>query len=335
MVPGRYAFHGGSAAFYWDQSLLSSLNSLLDPEWMRDFLIAALAGGDFSTNLFVEMLNTKPSGGYWYAFNTISVFWMLEGYLGVTNDSAFLETLVGDKTIAEWMEYLSLLWTDPKWAAQEGGKHPWLADYGGNPSNFLECIPTYTHTVAALQAQNARMLRVVAELHEAAGNHTAAAERRRQAAAIAAAVEQRLYVKGKGYFGTLQPNGTVLAVRTCLDFMYVTDAISEQLLPTTKSEMEAFFERELQRDHWMVALSPHDPIASDPNTRRDDHGWTGAYNAWPALSFEALAKLGKGSDAGLAKAMTFLISTATVTHNGPYVSTPFRSHLHRSLGDLT
>ena len=117
--------------------------------------------------------------------------------------------------------------------------------------------------------------------------------------------------------------------------MYVTDAISEQLLPTTKSEMEAFFERELQRDHWMVALSPHDPIASDPNTRRDDHGWTGAYNAWPALSFEALAKLGKGSDAGLAKAMTFLISTATVTHNGPYVSTPFHSHLDRSLGDLT
>lgn len=72
---GKYAFHGGSAAFYWDQSLLSSLNTLLDPQWMKDFLIAALHGGDFSTNLFVEMLNAKPSGGYWYAFNTISVFW--------------------------------------------------------------------------------------------------------------------------------------------------------------------------------------------------------------------------------------------------------------------
>ena len=46
--------------------------------------------------------------------------------------------------------------------------------------------------------------------------------------------------------------------------------------------MVAFFGRELQRDHWMVALSPHDPIAADPGTRRDDHGWTGAYNAWPA-----------------------------------------------------
>eukprot|EP01045_Picozoa_sp_COSAG04_P010985 COSAG04_NODE_692_length_11095_cov_3.236541_4_plen_121_part_00 len=75
---------------YWDQSLLSSLNSLLDPAWMKDFLIAALHGGDFSTNLFVEMLNKKPSGGYWYAFNTISVFWMLEGYLAVTDDQTFL-----------------------------------------------------------------------------------------------------------------------------------------------------------------------------------------------------------------------------------------------------
>lgn len=131
-----------------------AVNSLLDPTWMKDFLVAALHGGDFSTNLYVEMLNTKAAGGHWYAFNTISVFWMLEGYVGVTNDQEFLrKTLVGGKTIAEWMETLALLWTGPKWEAQEGGPHPYLADYGGNPSNFLECIPTYTHTVAALQAQ--------------------------------------------------------------------------------------------------------------------------------------------------------------------------------------
>ena len=50
-----------------------------------------------------------------------------------------------------------------------------------------------THTVAALQAQNARMLRVVADLHEAAGNTTAAAERRHQESAIAASFEPILY----------------------------------------------------------------------------------------------------------------------------------------------
>jgi hypothetical protein len=30
--------------------------------------------------------------------------------------------------------------------AQVDGPHPWLADYGGNPSNFLECIPTCAKT---------------------------------------------------------------------------------------------------------------------------------------------------------------------------------------------
>ena len=40
--------------------------------------------------------------------------------------------------------------------------------------------PSDTHTVAALQAQNAKMLRVVAILHDAAGNATLAALRRRQ-----------------------------------------------------------------------------------------------------------------------------------------------------------
>ena len=82
--------------------------------------------------------------------------------------------------------------------------------------------------------------------------------------------------------------------------------------------MRHFFASELQRPHWMVALSAKDPIARQPGTKRDDHGWTGAYNAWPALSFEALAKLGHGSGAGLRDAMTFLQSTVAVTHNGPY-----------------
>ena len=92
-----------------------------------------------------------------------------------------------------------------------------------------------THTVAALQAQNARMLRVVADLHEAAGNNTAAAERRHQASEIADAVENQLYIKGKGYFGTLQPNGTVLPVRTCLDFMYAPFATLSLSLPLSLS----------------------------------------------------------------------------------------------------
>ena len=188
---------------------------------------AALDGGKFGTNLYVELLNNKPAGGYWYAFNTISVFWMLEGYLRVTGDTQFLYgTVVGGKTIAAWMEHLSLLWTQPQYQAHVGGPHPFLADYGGNPNNFLECIPSYIHTVAALQAQNAKMLRVVADIHDATGNTSAAAERRQQASAILAAVQERLYVQGQGVFATLYPSNASntdkrVAVRTCLDFMYL------------------------------------------------------------------------------------------------------------------
>lgn len=74
----------------------------------------------------------------------------------------------------------------------------------------------------------------------------------------------------------------------------------------------------------MVALSPEDPIANNSNTRRDDHGYTGAYNAWPALSFESLAKLGAGTPEGLSDAMKFLVSTAPVTRNGPCKSKEMR-----------
>ena len=148
------------------------------------------------------------------------------------------------------MESLATNWTDPRWGAltKSGGTaglaHPYLADYGGKPNNFLECIPSYVHTVAALQAQNAKMLRVVATN---TADQAQAAVWRQQAAAIATAVEKNLYVQGKGYFGSLYPNGSVVGVQTCLDFMYVSDAIAHDLSAATRAEMVGFFGRELQR----------------------------------------------------------------------------------------
>ena len=37
-----------------------------------------------------------------------------------------------------------------------------MADYGSSPNNFLECVPSYVHAVAALQAGNTWMLRETA-----------------------------------------------------------------------------------------------------------------------------------------------------------------------------
>merc|ERR1711920_896155 len=73
--------------------------------------------------------------------------------------------------------------------------------------------------------------------------------------------------------------------------MYVPVALLEDLHEVQRSEMVDFFMRELRTPHWMRALSLSDPMAEDPKTLRDDHGWTGAYSAWPALSAQSLAML--------------------------------------------
>mmetsp|Transcript_53389 Transcript_53389/g.172456 ORF Transcript_53389/g.172456 Transcript_53389/m.172456 type:complete len:508 (-) Transcript_53389:73-1596(-) len=162
---GTDKLHGGAAAFFWDQSVYATLQSLLDPVWMRGFLLSALGGGKFDNNLFVDLLANEPGGGYWYAFNTVSVFWMLEGYLSVTNDRELLYDMpINGESVSELLERLATNWTDPRWSSTSP-EHKWLADYGGTADNFLECIPTYVHTPAALQAQNVHMLRSVARLH--------------------------------------------------------------------------------------------------------------------------------------------------------------------------
>mmetsp|Transcript_93384 Transcript_93384/g.237707 ORF Transcript_93384/g.237707 Transcript_93384/m.237707 type:complete len:444 (+) Transcript_93384:1-1332(+) len=312
--------HGGAAAFFWDQSVYATLQSLLDPVWMRGFLLWALGGGKFDNNLFVDLLANEPGGGYWYAFNTVSVFWMLEGYLSVTNDRELLYGMpINGESVSELLERLATNWTDPRWSSTSPA-HKRLADYGGTADNFLECIPTYVHTTAALQAQNVHMLRSVARLREVEQNISAAARLRELSDHVAGAMKSQLYVAGPdgGFFGTVYPNGSLVTVRTCLDFMYVPHAISEDMPPEQRREMVAFFNRELRTPHWMRALSRSDPIAQDAETRRSDHGYTGAFSAWPALSAQSLALLAADESQGLSAAVVFLRHSAAATANGPY-----------------
>jgi len=315
--------YGGSAAFFWDQSLVARLNSLLDPEWMRNYLLTALDDGEFDTNLWVELMTGQTGGGYVYAFNQVSVFWMLEAYVATTGDLNFLyNTSVGNTSISQWLERLSLLWTRKEYDSGPDSKyHPFLADYGSGALNFLECVPSYVHTVAALQAQNVRMMRSVAALREKEGKLTAAAHLRSLASNVSQAVRSRLYVPGKGFFGTIWQDGRFFTIAHVVDFLYVAEGMAEDFPAHERHEMIHFFNRELRRAHWIVALSPADPVAVDPvwrnSTMRDDHGWTGAYAAWPAYSAQALAMLNDRED-GIPEAVQFLRDTAEATSSGMY-----------------
>jgi hypothetical protein len=81
-------------------------------------------------------------------------------------------------------------------------------------------------------------------------------------------------------------------VKHCLDFSNVARAMSADLGEQQRAEMIGFFERELQTDNWLRALSPWDPDAA--YSVRPDHQWNGAYTAWPADAARALVLLGRG-----------------------------------------
>ena len=79
-------------------------------------------------------------------------------------------------------------------------------------------------------------------------------------------------------------------MRHCYDFSVVGTTIAGDLPEQTRQDMVAFFQRELQTENWMRALSPWDPDAS--YSIRPDHQWNGAYPAWPADAARSLIALG-------------------------------------------
>jgi hypothetical protein len=119
-----------------------------------------------------------------------------------------------------------------------------------------------------------------------------------------------LYVDGTGYFAAGQPDGTRLPVRHCYDFSIVGTAITEDLPEQVRGEMVEFFQRELQTENWMRALSPWDPDAS--YSVRPDHQWNGAYPAWPADAGRAVVALGAPE-----VALAWIDGLARSTNQGP------------------
>ncbi|MGI0134934.1 MAG: hypothetical protein ACREBW_08270, partial [Candidatus Micrarchaeaceae archaeon] len=249
--------------------------------------------------------------GVWYSANSVSVFEMIQTYLRVTGDFNFLNERVGDETVFEHMKSLATNWR------QLVMDHSSVADYGG-AGDLLECVPTYIHGVASLNAANAGMMRALAELAEHRGDGSLAAQLRKEATRLADAV-RGLYVPGEGVWKCLQPDGKYFIVRHVYDFAMTARWIPEDLTPSMRREMIRFAGRELITKYWIRALSLMDPAA--PESDRPDHGPMGAYDAWPALMLKGMNKLGYRREA-----FEVLHHFEKVTHEGPF------SQSHELLG---
>jgi hypothetical protein len=287
--------------YFWDTREWATVFALLDPATLKECLRSWLAKG--ITNGYAEEYLTGTLQGPWYSANDYSVFILLNAYLDVTGDRAFLSEKIKDQTVLEHMAILATHW---KTLVRPGRT---LADYG-KAGNLLECVPTYINEVASFNGANVWMMRRTADIEAAQGNLAQAEELRADAANLLPAV-LTLYEPGQGAWDSFHRDGTRVQMRHVFDFTTLGLTISRDLSPKMRNEMTDFVERELLTDHWMRAQSLSDPAASKSD--RPDHGPMGAFCAWPAETIATLCEFGE-----YAKALDFLHRCASVTREGPF-----------------
>jgi hypothetical protein len=294
--------YGASVQFIWDTGMMDTLFALLEPHALKAYIVKTLQW-DLEKYLAFDYYGNRAFG-YRYVANYPMLFRIATTYLRVTRDRGFLEEKVGDQTFLEHLDRLALNYQ--KYLMSDGG----LADFGGDPWHFLECVPTYIHATAGFNAAYVNMLRQMAELHESLGHQELAARRRAAADKLAGSIPQ-LYVAGKGFWQSRYPDGRQFDMRHCLDFQFVAQSIAQDLSPKVRQEMRDFVVRELLMKNWMRAQSLLDPAAD--RSDRPDHGPMGAYSGWPPETVDGLCHLGWWQTA-----LDFYRRCEAVTHEGAF-----------------
>ena len=284
--------------FYWDTSLFSTLFTMLEPKQMKEQLKLFLEQDPHASAVIIFEAQRPPSPEKlvvppgWdlrgYAANDLSIFRLTWSYLCVTQDMDFLREKIADQTV---LERLRVLATD--WKKLLRAPADILADYG-EAQNLLECVPTYINKVPSFNAADVWMMREFAGILDAVGETDEAREMRAEADAMVNAV-MTLYVPGAGVWVSLHRDGSRVEMRHCYDFATVGRFMAGDLPANVRREMVGFVKRELLDEKWMRAQSMLDVAAAVSD--RPDHGSMGAYDAWPAVTVDAMCALGYWEDA--------------------------------------
>jgi hypothetical protein len=304
----------GNIVYYWDTSLFSTIFALLEPEKMKQqirFFLeqdphksADLGFGDRRPASPAKLIVADGWDLHGYAANDVSIFRMAHTYISVTQDAGFLSEPIADQTVLERLRVLATNWKkllrDPS---------DQLADYG-TAGNLLECVPTYINKIPSFNAANVWMMRSLATILDASSNLQEPARLRSQADTMANAV-MGLYVAGAGVWSSLHRDGTRVEMRHCYDFASVGRFMPADLPKKVQDEMVAFVQRELLTRSWMRAQSLLDVAAA--NSDRPDQGPLGAYDAWPAVTVDAMCNLGHWREG-----VVFLRSTQAAIYEGVY-----------------
>jgi hypothetical protein len=289
-----------TVTFIWDYSLSSLVHALLDPAVLQKYILHWMRS-DIHTHFGTEYL-TGGTVGPWYSANDFALSTLARDYLRWTGDSQWLSRPMGKHTVIEELIAYANNW---KQFRQPGG----LADYGGL-LNLLECVSTYVHQVASLNAGNVFSMRFAAELLDGRGDHRGAEQLRHEALDLVQNILP-LYKEGEGYWRTRFPDGSLVDVKHCYDFFTVMNTIGDDLTAVQRREMADFFRREFFAPTWMHAISPGDDDTMF--SERPDHQWIGAYPAWPPQALLALYRAGEAD-----LALEWMHGLARSANQGPF-----------------
>jgi hypothetical protein len=290
-------------SYFWDTEMFSWAYAMLEPQSLKATLRRWLALDLHATDLYAFDNQSLQAAGLWYAANDWAVLRTLDAYLAITGDTAFLQETVAGATVLDRMVAIATAYRSLVAPGEV------LADYGG-ADNLLETAPNYIHRVASFNAGNVYLLRRAASYLDAAGQPARATSLREEANGLRDAVLQ-LYVGGQGVWLAEHRDGTRVEVRHVFDYIVVGQSLDGDLGAQQRAEMTAFVQRELLSGDWMRAMSLQDVSAGA--ALRPDHGSTGAYDGWPALSAEVMARFGDH-----AQALDLLRRVEPVLREGPF-----------------
>lgn len=296
---------GATVNFFWDATCWSDMLAELDPAMMKEQVTAWIK---VDPSKYFGVDNYKGKGvGNPYVTDYWALFQLVRSYITITGDYTFLNEDIDGKKLIDYLKDFSYHWKAVSIYGQPGCTDDIykLADFGDNPWNLLECVPTYIHIVPSFNIGYVWMMRETAKFKKYLGNDKDAAQLDADAGEMTNRV-LKLYA-GNGVWNSLYPNNKKVEVRHVMDFMYTGVYLSNDISSKAKSDMVKFAEDELLTNTWMRAQSLKDIAAKASD--RPDHGPLGAYDGWPAGTIDAMCNMGYTQ-----KAFRFYQATAAVTY---------------------